>query len=76
MIDHRYKARWFWVLIATSLFSLVRFHSAVANEADGLRVTDYFISHTSNEPFYAQQRLDPRSPCTCAKLVLADGSAP
>jgi pimeloyl-ACP methyl ester carboxylesterase len=71
MIDHRYKARWFWVLIATLLFSLVRLHSAVANEADGLRVTDYFISHTSNEPFYAQQRLDPRVTLHVREVVLA-----
>jgi pimeloyl-ACP methyl ester carboxylesterase len=32
----------------------------MANEADGLRVIDYFVTHTSSEPFYLQQKLDPR----------------
>jgi hypothetical protein len=38
--------------------------------SDGLRVTDYFISHTSNEPFYAQQNLDPRVTLHVREVVL------
>ena len=59
MIDKRYKVRWFWIVASALLDLLVGFHWAVAEDADGLRVTDYFISHTSNEPFYAEQNLDP-----------------
>jgi hypothetical protein len=38
----------------------VGLQSALADDAGGLRVTDYFVSHTSNEPFYAEQKLDAR----------------
>ena len=60
MADERCKARWFRVLIPTLLILLAGPRSAATNDADGLRVTDYFVSHTSNEPFYTQQNLDPR----------------
>jgi pimeloyl-ACP methyl ester carboxylesterase len=53
-----------------SLFSLAGFHSAVADDAGGLRVTDYFISHTSNEPFYTEQKLDPRVTLHLREVVL------
>jgi pimeloyl-ACP methyl ester carboxylesterase len=49
---------------------LVGLHSAVAEDADGLRVTDYFISHTSNEPFYAEQNLDPSVTLHVREVVL------
>ena len=45
--------------------------SGAADEVDGLRVTDYFISHTSNEPFYAQQKLDPSVTLHVREVVLA-----
>ena len=70
MIDHRYRACWFRILLSTLLFSTVGLHPAVANDADGLRVTDYFISHTSNEPFYAEQNLDPRVTLHVREVVL------
>jgi len=57
-IGNSCKACWFWILTSTFLASLAGFHSAAAENTDGLRATDYFISHTSNEPFYAQQNLD------------------
>ena len=57
MTDIRNNTRWFCILTSALLAWLVGLHSAVAEDADGLRVTDYFISHTSNEPFYAQQKL-------------------
>jgi pimeloyl-ACP methyl ester carboxylesterase len=44
---------------------------SAAADADGLRVTDYFVSHTSNEPFYAQQRLDPTVTLHVREVVLA-----
>jgi hypothetical protein len=53
-------ARWFRILIPSLLCWVVGLHSAVAEDADALRVTDYFVSHTSNEPFYTQHKLDPR----------------
>ena len=71
MVDKRYKTHWFWVLISTLLAFPVDLHPAVVNDADGLRVTDYFISHTSNEPFYAQQNLDPRVALHVREVVLA-----
>jgi pimeloyl-ACP methyl ester carboxylesterase len=45
--------------------------SATADEVDGLRVTDYVISHTSNEPFYSQQKLDPSVTLHVREIVLA-----
>ena len=69
MNNHR-GACWFLILIASLLLWIVGLHSAVADEADGLRVTDYFISHTSNEPFYAQQNLDPRVTLHVREVVL------
>jgi pimeloyl-ACP methyl ester carboxylesterase len=70
MIDHRYRACWFRILLSTLLFSTVGLHPAVANDADGLRVTDYFVSHISNEPFYAQQNLDSRVTLHVREVVL------
>jgi pimeloyl-ACP methyl ester carboxylesterase len=49
---------------------LVWIHSAAAEDADGLRVTDYFVGHPSNEPFYAQQGLDPRVILYVREVVL------
>src|ERR687891_2376664 len=70
MIYHRYGACWFGILIASLLFGIVGLHSAAADDADGLRVTDYFISHTSNEPFYAEQNLDSRVILHMREVVL------
>ena len=58
MIGDLYERGWFCIL-ASALLAWSAGHSAVAEDAAGLRVTDYFISHTSNEPFYAQRKLDP-----------------
>lgn len=69
-IDTGYRARWFWVLAFASIASLVGLGAAVAEDAEGLRVTDYFISHTSNEPFYAQQKLDPSVTLHVREVVL------
>ena len=44
---------------------------AKAAEVGGLRVTDYFVSHTSIEPFYSQQRLDPNVTLHIREVVLA-----
>jgi pimeloyl-ACP methyl ester carboxylesterase len=52
------------------LVSSVWLHSADAEEAGGLRVTDYFVSHTSSEPFYAEQNLDPRVTLHVREVVL------
>ena len=54
----------------TLAVSLAWLQAAVAEDADGLRVTDYFISHTSNEPFYAQQNLDPSVTLHVREVVL------
>jgi pimeloyl-ACP methyl ester carboxylesterase len=69
-IDTGYRARWFSILTFALVASLAALHSSVAEEADGLRVTDYFISHTSNEPFYTQQNLDPRVTLHVREVVL------
>src|SRR6476659_3866350 len=50
---------------------LMGLHSARADDADGIRVTDYFVSHTSNEPFYAKQKLDPHVTLHVREVVLA-----
>ena len=70
MIDNRCKARRFWTLTCTLVGLLVGLHSAVAEDADGLRVTDYFVSHTSNEPFYTQNNLDARVTLHVREVVL------
>jgi pimeloyl-ACP methyl ester carboxylesterase len=59
MTDIRNNTRWFCILTSVLLAWLIGLHSTAAEDTDGLRVTDYFINHTSNEPFYAQQNLDP-----------------
>jgi pimeloyl-ACP methyl ester carboxylesterase len=70
-IDNGRKSRWFWILTSTLLAPLVGLHSAVAEDADGLRVTDYYINHTSNEPFYAEQKLDPTVTLHLREVVLS-----
>jgi pimeloyl-ACP methyl ester carboxylesterase len=70
MINNRCKARWFSIFTSIVLAWLVGLHAAVAEDADGLRVTDYFISHTSNEPFYAEQNLDPSVTLHVREVVL------
>ena len=70
MTDIRNNTRWFCILTSALLAWFVGLHSAVAEDADGLRVTDYFISHTSNEPFYAQQNLDPSVTLYVREVVL------
>jgi pimeloyl-ACP methyl ester carboxylesterase len=69
-VDNDGKARRFWILTTTLALSLMGLHAAVAEEADGLRTTDYFISHTSNEPFYAQENLDPSVTLHVREVVL------
>ena len=71
MIGQRYRARSLWMLISSLLLLLVGIDAALANEVEGLRVTDYFISHTSNEPFYTHQQLDPRVTLHLREVVLA-----
>jgi pimeloyl-ACP methyl ester carboxylesterase len=67
---NNYKVRGFWAFPSTLAAWLVGLHVAVAEDAGGLRVTDYFISHTSNEPFYAQQNLDPSVTLHVREVVL------
>lgn len=65
------RARWFLVWFFTLAVSLVGLNAAAAEDAHGLRVTDYFISHTSNEPFYAEHKLDPGVTLHVREVVLA-----
>jgi pimeloyl-ACP methyl ester carboxylesterase len=70
----RHPCRSSWTLILTSTLAFLLCGgppSAAADEVDGLRVTDYFVSHTSNEPFYAQQKLDPSVTLHVREVVLA-----
>jgi pimeloyl-ACP methyl ester carboxylesterase len=69
MIYNR-AARWFRILIASLLCWIVGLHAAIAEDADGLRVTDFFVSHTSNEPFYTQNNLDARVTLHVREVVL------
>jgi len=45
--------------LATLLLVLLAWQSVLAADSDPLRVTDYFLSHVSKEPFYRDQGLDP-----------------
>ena len=54
----------------TLAVSLAGLQAAVAEDADGVRVTDYFISHASNEPLYAQYDLDPHVTLHVREVVL------
>jgi pimeloyl-ACP methyl ester carboxylesterase len=65
-----YRARWLWIIVSTLTAALAGVHAAVALDADGLRTTDYFISHRSNEPFYAQENLDPSVTLRVREVVL------
>ena len=71
------RRRWIsclWTAILTSALlnaPIAGPSSAAAAEIEGLRVTDYFISHTSNEPFYSQQKLDPRVTLHVREVILA-----
>ena len=69
-IDNDRKARWFRILAFTLAVSLSGLHAAAAEDADDLRVIDYFVSHTSNEPFYAEQKLDPNVTLHVREVVL------
>ena len=69
-IDSGCRAGWFWVLTFALVTSLVGLRAAAAEDADGLRVTDYYISHTSSEPFYAEQKLDPSVTLHLREVVL------
>ena len=70
MINNSDKARRFWILACTLLGSMIGFHSAAAEPANGLRVIDYFVSHTSNEPFYTENNLDARVTLHVREVVL------
>lgn len=72
MTCHQPRSLWTRILAPTLVILLFGgAQSATADEGDGLRVTDYFISHTSNEPFYAQQKLDPNVTLHVREVVLA-----
>jgi pimeloyl-ACP methyl ester carboxylesterase len=58
------------VFALTLAASLAGLQAAAAEEADGLRVTDYFINHSSNEPFYTEQNLDPHVTLHVREVVL------
>jgi pimeloyl-ACP methyl ester carboxylesterase len=71
MLRHRLRTLWRWILAFASVSLLCAGPSlAAAEDADGLRITDYFVSHTSNDPFYAQQRLDPNVALHIREVVL------
>ncbi len=68
------QARFVLTAVFTSALAMLLFvspASAAAAEIGGLRVTEYFLSHTSNEPFYSQQRLDPNVTLHVREVVLA-----
>lgn len=70
----RHRASSLWTAILTSILVSLPFaddSSVAAAEIDGLRITDYFISHTSNEPFYASQKLDSNVTLHVREVVLA-----
>jgi pimeloyl-ACP methyl ester carboxylesterase len=69
-IDNSYKACWFCILTSALFALFVELHSAVAEDTDDLRATDYFVSHTSNELFYAQNNLDSRVILHVREVVL------
>jgi pimeloyl-ACP methyl ester carboxylesterase len=65
------NVRWFGLLSSALATSLLALHVAAAEQVGGLRVTDHFISHTSNEPFYAEHNLDPGVTLHVREVVLA-----
>jgi pimeloyl-ACP methyl ester carboxylesterase len=50
--------------------SLAGLQAAVAEDVDGLRVTDYFVSHTSSEPIYTENNLDSQVTLHVREVVL------
>jgi pimeloyl-ACP methyl ester carboxylesterase len=67
-IDQSQKAA--GVLTLALAAALTGLQTAAAEEGAGLRMTDYFISHSSNEPFYAQYDLDPQVTLHVREVVL------
>lgn len=70
MIDRFCKLLWLSIA-ALSLFLFAGLQSAVANDNHALRTTDYFINHTSGEPFYGQNNLDPNVILHVREVILA-----
>jgi pimeloyl-ACP methyl ester carboxylesterase len=65
-----------WVLTLSVVSVLFGFLMAPrllarATAAEALVTTDYFVSHTSSEPFYAQYKLDPQVVLHVREVVLA-----
>ena len=57
-------------LFSIFLFLLI-FPAVIAGENNGLRVTDYYINHTSNDPFYSNHKLDPTVTLHVREVILA-----
>ena len=72
MIRRQLRSLWTAILTSASVILLCPSPPlAAADDGDGLRVTDYFVSHTSNDPFYSQQRLDSNVALHIREAVLA-----
>lgn len=50
---------------------LTGFQSVAANQSDNFQVTDYYIHHTSTDPFYTRHNLDPNVSLHVREVVLA-----
>jgi hypothetical protein len=68
-VANSYRAGYLFALAVTA--SLAGLQAAFAADVDGLRVTDYFVTHTSNEPFYTENNLDPEVTLHVREVVLA-----
>jgi pimeloyl-ACP methyl ester carboxylesterase len=71
MFSDRFNMRSLWAAAPALLAFWIGGQDALANEAGNLRVTDYFITYTSNEPFYTQYDLDPQVTLRVREVVLA-----
>jgi pimeloyl-ACP methyl ester carboxylesterase len=74
MCCHRQRFfRWWLTLVVVGTLGVLmapRQHARAAM-ADTLVTTDYFVSHMSSEPFYAQYHLDPQVVLHVREVVLA-----
>src|SRR5262249_39635948 len=71
MVDQCAKTSQRCLQFAALVILSITLRPTVANEAGGVRVMDYLVSHTSNEPFYVQQKLDPEVLLHVREVVLA-----
>ena len=59
------------IVLFTVFLLFTSFQSVLAEISDGIRTTDYFLTHTSIDPFYEKHNLDPTVVLHIREVVMA-----